>query len=286
MSLARVLLSSAVTLTHQFAVDEALTDAAGNVTVAVKRLDGTDAAGTFAGNATHTTQGTYTWALSPSAVLDTWSVDWTGTFGGVPVTARDYVEIVGGFYFGIGEARTELQLAASITAATIAGKRIAVEQECEDMTQRVFVPRFRRVRLSGNGTPSLGTPDRYLRSVRAASVAGVALAGTDLTALSVTNDGRIVRPGAVFWPAGAGNVIVEYEVGHDYPPDNIRTAAMTRLRSLIQRPKSGVPDRAISYTMPDGGSYRVSTPARQRTGIPDVDGVYDLYYRPKRAVIA
>jgi hypothetical protein len=287
MSLIRVQQSSAVTLTRQFSVDEVLTDASGNVTVAVKRLDGaTTGIATPTGNATHTTTGTYTWPLSPSPLLDAWTVDWTGTVGGVAVTVRDYVEIVGGFYFGLAQARTELSIKPAVTSAQLAEKRTAVEQECEAICQRAFVPRFMRRRLSGTGTPSLGTAHRYLRTLRAVTVAGVAWSAPDVAAVTLTDDGRLVRPGAAIWPAGSGNIYVEYEYGQDFPPQNIVDASKTRLRSLLSRPSSGVPDRATSFSTPDGGVYRLSTPGRQKTGIPDVDGVYELYYRPHRAVFA
>lgn len=283
MSLIRVLVSSKVTVTHTFTVDETLTDAAGSVAVAVKRLDGTDAG---SGTATHTTQGTYTYDLTPTALLDTWTVDWTGSIAGATVTARDYVEICGGFFFGLAEARTELKIPTTTSAATIAAKRTEVEQECEAICFEAFVPRFIRRRLSGTGTPSLGTAHRQLRALRAVSVGGVAWAAPDVAAVGLTDDGRLVRPGAATWPAGAGNVLVEYEYGFHAPPEEIRTAGKLRLRSLLNRNTSGVPDRAMSFTVADGGVYRLSTPARQRTGIPDVDAVYERYARPPRAVFA
>lgn len=281
--LIRILKTSKVTLTHTFTVDEALTDAAGSVAVAVKRLDGTDAG---SGTATHGGTGVYTYALTPSANVDTWTVDWTGSIAGATVTARDIVEIVGDFYFGIKEARDDMQLGAVPTSATIAQKRTEVEQEAERICQVAFVPRFERQKINGSGTPLLGTRRRFVRAVRAVSIAGVALDAPTLAALGFTDDGIITRPGGTAWPSGAGNIIIEYEYGYDTPPEEIRTAAKLRLRSVLGRSSSGVPDRALSFTIADGGIYRLSTPARQKTGMPDVDGVYERYYRPHRAVFA
>lgn len=287
MSLIRILRTSKVTLTHTFTVDEAATDAAGAVTVSVKRLDGTDAG---SGTATHGATGVYTYALTPSVTVDTWTVDWSGSIAGATVVARDIVEIVGDFYFGLAEARSELQIPSTgvhaVTAATIAQKRTEVEQEAERICQVAFVPRFERQKLNGTGTAQLGTRRRFLRAVRAVTVAGVAWASPDVAALTFTDDGTITRPGGALWTAGAGNIIVEYEYGHDYPPEEIRTAAKLRLRSMLGRTSTGVPDRALSFITAEGGTYRVSTPARQKTGIPDVDGVYERYYRPHRAVFA
>jgi hypothetical protein len=218
--------------------------------------------------------------------VDTWTVDWSGSIAGATVTARDIVEIVGDFYFGIKEARDEMQLGAVPTAAAIAQKRTEVEQEAERICQVGFVPRFERQKINGSGTPLLGTRRRFVRAVRAVTIGGVALDAPTVAALTFTDDGIITRPGGALWTAGAGNVIAEYEFGYDYPPEEIRTAAKLRLRSMLGRTSTGVPDRALSFITAEGGTYRVSTPARQKTGIPDVDGVYERYYRPHRAVFA
>jgi hypothetical protein len=79
---------------------------------------------------------------------------------------------------------------------------------------------------------------------------------------------------------------VEYEYGLDFPPENARTAGKLMLRAALNRNTSGIPDRAVSFSTEDGGVYRLSTPSRQRTGIPDVDAVIEEYFRPPRAVFA
>ena len=281
--LIRVLKTSKVTLSHTFTVDEMLTDAAGAVTVTVKRLDGTDAG---SGTASHDSLGTYSFALTPAAVLDTWTVDWSGSVGGATVIARDVVEICGDFLFGLSEARTELSIPATVSTANLARRRIEVEQEAENICQVGFVPRFERRTFNGSGTDMLGTHRRYVRAVRAVSVAGVPWAAPDVAAVGVSDHGVLTRPSALIWPLGVSNIIVEYEYGMDMPPEEVRTAGKVRLRSVLGRAKSGVPDRALSFSVADGGVYRLSTPSRQRTGIPDVDGVYERYFRPPRAVFA
>ena len=286
MSLVRVLKSSRVTLTHVFEVDGAATDADAGVTVHVRRLDGSDADGTPTGSATHQSTGTYTWTLSPSAFLDTWTVDWSGAFGGAAVTVTDYVEIVGGFYFDLARTRSAFQIKPQVSTQDLADYRTAVEQECDDITMRSFVPRFARVKLSGNGRTLLDAGRRDLRDVRAVSVDGVAWDQDTVDAVGCLDDGTLARPGALVWPAGWGNIIVEFEYGQDYPPPSLSLACQTRLRSVLNRPGSGVPDRATSFTTPDGGVYRLSTPDRQHTGIPDVDAEYARHTRPRRAVVA
>ena len=283
MSLIRILKTTKVTLSHTFTVDEVATDAAAAVTVTVKRLDGTDAG---SGTATHTTPGMYTYALTPSAQLDTWTVDWSGSIAGTTVVARDIVEICGDFLFGLGEVRTDMKIPVTVTPATLAQKRTQVEQSAENICQIGFVPRFERQKLSGNNTALLGMKRRFIRAVRAVTVGGIAWAAPDVAALGFNDDGMIIRPGGALWPAGAGNILVEYEYGLDYPPEDVRDAAKLHLRSVLNRSSSGVPDRALSFTVADGGVYRLSTPSRYKTGISDIDGVYERYTRPPRAVFA
>jgi hypothetical protein len=281
MTLVRMIATTKVTVSHTFYSDEVLTDAAG-VTATVKRLDGTAVA---SGAATHTTTGTYTFDVT-GALLDTYTVDWSGSVGGANVVVRDFVELVGGFFFGTGEVRDEFSLPAKWTAAKLAVKRTEVEVECERICRRAFVPRFKRYLLDGSGDNDLVVPDMFLRTVRAASVADgpagpfVALTSTQLAALAALDSGIITRTDDV-WPSGRRNVIVEIEHGMDYPPEDIRSASKLRLRSILPRATSGVPDRTLSYTTSAGDVYRISLPTAEKTGIPDVDGTYEAYSEPK-----
>jgi hypothetical protein len=283
--LTRVQVTSKVTLSHTFRVDEALTDAAAGVTVTVKRLDGT-AVG--AGSASAVSLGIYSFALPVSAVPDTWTVDWSGTFSGALVVVRDIVEHCGDFYFGLAEVRAEYSLAASkYPTATLAQKRIEVEMECDDITRRAFVPRFKRRLLDGSGTPELIVPDLYLRNCSAASVATYAgqtmtpLTASDLAALAAQPEGVIIRDDGQNWPEGHRNVIVEYTHGEDYAPETIRSGSKLRLRTVLDRAITGVPQRAISFTTPDGGIYRLSSPGKTTTGQPEVDGLYGRLAEPR-----
>jgi hypothetical protein len=282
MALVRMIATTKVTLSHTFYADEVPTDAAGAVTATVKRLDGTDAG---SGTATHTTTGTYTRDIT-GASLDTFTVDWSGSVGGSNVVVRDFVELVGGFFFGTGEYRDEFKPAATWTATKLAQKRTEVEIECERICRRAFVPRFKRYLLDGSGDNDLVVPDMFLRTVRAASVADgpagpfVALTSTQLAALAALDSGIITRTDDV-WPAGRRNVIVEIEHGMDYPPEDIRSSSKLRLRSILPRPSSGIPDRTLSYTTETGSTYRISLPTAEKTGIPDVDGTYEAYAEPK-----
>lgn len=275
MSLVRVLVTSRVTLSHLFEVDGVATDAAAAVNVAVKRLDGTTVT---TGPATVGTvgDGIYTFDLPESATLDTYTVDWVGAFGGASVTVRDYVEIVGGFLFGLAEARS-MRPALDPTKyplSVLAEKRIEVEQIAERIAGVAFVPRFERVRLSGRGTNQLVMPRIALRALRAVRVDGTDWAAPDVAAVAVSSSGVLTRTSGAAWPAGWDNIILEIEHGLDMAPEEIRTAGKVHLRSRLTMGDTSVPYRAISFTSGDGGVYRLSTPSRDRTGIPDVDAAY------------
>lgn len=280
MSLVRVLRTASVVLTHVFYVDETPTDATGTVTYAVKRLDGSAVS---SGNATGPSPtGTYTFTVPAQASVDILTVDWAGTVAGSAITARDIVEIVGGYLFGLAEARAMPPVLDSIKypTAKLAQKRIGVETECEEICGQAFVPRFSRVTYTldaqSRGTTlvtQLTLPHILVRTLRSVTVAGIS---QSLTGLTVSSSG--VLRGLTWAGVYTGTVIVvEYEHGRDYPPEDLKDAAMLRLRSRLSQGDSGVPQRALSFSVADGGVYRLSTPAANRTGIPDVDGVYERY---------
>lgn len=272
MTLVRVLRTAQVVLSHTFYVDETATSATGTVAYAIKRLDGTAvSSGTASGPAP---AGVYQVTVPAQSSVDILTLDWTGVISGATVTARDYVEVVGGFLFGLAEARAMPPVLDSVKypTATLAAKRITVERECEEICGQAFVPRFGRAAVSA-GRPTLTLPDVNIRTLRGVSVGGVTIS---TTGLAVSASG-VVSGGS--WPVSTPNipVIVEYEHGWDYPPEDLREAAMLRLRSRLSMGDSGVPQRALSFSVADGGTYRLSTPSKKRTGIPDVDGVYERY---------
>lgn len=273
MTLVRILRTAQITLSHTFYVDETATDASGSVTYSIKRLDGTIVT---SGTAAHPGgAGIYTAIVPAQSQLDCLTVDWSGLVAGATVTARDVVEVVGAFLFGLAEARAVPPVldAVKYPTAKLAAKRISVEQECEEICGQAFVPRFARVALTATGRVGLTLPSVRVRALRAVTVDGTS---QSLTGLSVTASG-VVTGG--YWPARTPNstVVVEYECGWDYPPEDLREAAMLRLRSRLSQGDTGVPQRAVSFSVQDGGVYRLSTPSARRTGVPEVDGVYERY---------
>lgn len=272
MTLVRVLTTAQVALSHTFYVDELATSATGPVTYALKRLDGTAvASGTASGPAPI---GVYTVTVPAQPVVDVLTLDWTGVISGATITARDFVEVVGGYLFGIAEARAMPPVldAVKYTTARLAQKRISVEQECEAICRQAFVPRFARVAVP-TGRATLLLFNTNVRALRAISINGVT---QNLTGLAVSSSG-VVSGGS--WPKTTPDrpAIVEYEHGWDYPPEDLREAAILRLRSRLSLGDTGVPQRALSFSVADGGVYRLSTPSATQTGIPEVDGVYARY---------
>ena len=279
MSLIRVQQTTQVTLSHTFEVDEVAVDASAGVTYVFRRLDGTALTPPAAGAAGHPgSPGLYTAVLpaANTAQLDTFTLDWSGTVAGGAVTVRDFVEIVGGFLFGLGEARRKPPAldGTKYPTSELAATRIEVEQACERLCGGVaWVPRFKRVAVQGRGTATLLTPHTQLRALRAVLVDGTAWTVDQVAAVKVAESGVLTLPAGV-WPAGS-RVVLEYEHGFDTAPEEVRTAGIVHLRSKLGQFDTSVPYRAISFTSGEGGTYRLSTPSKERTGIPNVDAVYE-----------
>ena len=266
MGLTRVQRGVPAQLTRTFYVGETPTDVTGDVTVTVTRLDGTPV---VSGTAAHPgPAGQYTFAVPAQTQLDALAVDWSGSLG----RYRDLLEVVGGFFFDLAEVRQEhgLSLAQHPTEKLVR-KRLEVEIECERICGRAFVPRFERTAVRSDGRATLLLPRLEVRALRAVSISGAAWSPADVAAVDVNPAGVLTAP--VAWPSG--RVIVEYEHGMDFPPEDLRTAAMLRLRSRVHITSSGVPDRAITWSAADGGTYRIALPSGEKTGIPEVDAAYE-----------
>lgn len=294
MALTRVLKTASATLSRTWYIDETVTDTTGVPVVTVRRLDGTTVAGPT--NATGPVggagTGVYTYVLpggptSPTSAtwqLDDLVVSWVATIGGSVVTLTDHVEVVGGFFFSLAEGRaSDSSLVSSTTypTAALSKARMNTEQECERICRLAFVPRFRRVILDGTGTNEILLPNPLVRSVRSVTMApwygqpAIAITGVDLAAVNVDVAGIMRRADGNIWYPGTQNVIVEYEYGLDYPPPDLVDATLIRFRSLLNRKRSGIPDRAERIMSGDTGpTFLLSMPTQEKTGIPDVDSAY------------
>lgn len=295
MGAARILRGSTATITHTFVVDEDPTDASTTVTVAV--VDATGAS-VSSGNATTAGSGTgaYTYALAAGSTLKNLTATWTGTIGGASTAEADNVEVVGGTFFDLATGRysdATLSDSTKYTTAMLRQARLEVEQECEQICDRAFFPRYARATLDGTGTTDLLLPSgdslrrpgcnrevRTIRSVRMAAAPDgtfTAFTAGELAALAVTADGAIRRTDGAFWTQALKNIVVEWEYGLDAPPEDLIRASLVRFRSRLNIHRTGVPDRATSFTAVDGGTYRIDLPGAWKTGIPEVDAVYSRY---------
>lgn len=283
----RILQGAVATLTTTF-LDQngSPADAAGAVTVGVNQADGTVvlAAGTAAA---HGTAGVYTVALSAAqtAAMNLLTATWTDA-GNSAVHVSTH-EIVGGFLFSIADARAADPTLSDQTKypdAAILLARQEVEEECEMICDRAFVPRYRRETLSGASRTdiTLSANDiRIVRSVRVYNPPGsstfITLTASQLAGLSMERNGTITRTDFAVFDEGMSNVIVECEFGLDRPPTDLKRAALIRLRTRLNLNNSGINDRALSWQSADGGTYRLDTADAWKTGIPEVDAAYNRW---------
>jgi hypothetical protein len=280
--LTRVVRTAAATLDHTWYVDETPTTSTTTVTVSITDANG---AVVTSGNATGAGTGRYTFTLPPQALVNVLTVTWSGTISGAAVTETDTVEIVGARLFSLPEGRASdpsLSDTGKYTTAFLAEKLLEVEEEAEEICDRSFFTRYGRVVLDGSGNPDILLPDHDITTIRAARIATrpgqtfVPLTSTELAALRV-EDGVLTRTDNQSWTMGMSNVIVECEFGLTAVPADFKRAALTRFRSRLNLTRSGIPERAISYSNPDGSTYRLDLPGAWKTGIPDVDAVYSRY---------
>jgi hypothetical protein len=285
----RILRGVATTLDYQF-VDADGTNAApsGTVTVGVTKADGT--AVVNPGTAT-SGSGTAprTVALAAVNTLELLTATWTD--GGDASTHVEHIEVVGGYYFSVADARAaEPSLAdtAAYDTALVVATRRETEDECERICARAFVPRYCRDILDGSGHSLLRTTHPDLRALRTVTIDGTPVNGTNFDGLLLA-DIRVDPSGALrlpdmVWPGGIANVTVEYDYGWDRPPTDLIRASIVRLRSRLNMPRTGIPDRAERIVLTEGATFTLSMPGEFQTGIPDVDAIYWRYSNRQRGV--
>jgi hypothetical protein len=292
----RVLRTAKTTLSRVFYLDEVATPATGNVVVSVTREDGT---AVQSGNATLLGDGvTYTYVFNGSDLLDRLLVSWALTVGGDAIVLdQDVIEVVGGFYFGLAEARQIDTVFANTTrypTADVIDVRTQTEYECENICRQAFVPRFERETLDGHpNIRHLRLRWPNLRKVRALSVNGVAWDSARLSAIGADRLG-IIRPGVDYWwfqgggfgsawPWGVGNIVVEYEHGLDRPDPDIVRGAKIRWKSLMfeRKSRSPLPDRSERLQTSEVGTVTIAAESQWSTGIPSVDAAYARHPSPR-----
>lgn len=295
----RVMKNAAATLSHLFYApdSETLTDPTGTPTYTIVDANGTSVG---SGNATVVGGGSgqLTAPLAAQTATRLLTATWTAVVSGAQVIEVDQVEVVSGYVFGLKQGRdsdSSLVDPAKYPTADLIVKRTEVERELENICDRAFVPRYARVVLDGSGTSRLilrhPDPERSVadvRTIRRVSVAPdldetfVDLTAGQLAGVAIEGGDTLRRTDGTIFTEGRSNVVVEYEYGLSSAPEDLVTAALIRFRSRLNLHRTGIPDRASSFTAGDGGTYRISLPDAWRTGIPEVDAAYSRYSRRVR----
>ncbi len=275
----RVLAGVTATLQVTFYGDETAVNADGAVTVTITRPDGTALVTNAATTKPPSTTGIYQYATSRPTV-DILKAVWTGTFSGQVQSLTTYIEFVGGYIFALGEGRaSDASLADTVKYPTtkLRDRRDEVEADFAKITGRSFTPRFGRVALDGDASAWLMLPQYGVTNLLSITVDGVALTAPELALCTVSLPGVLFRDSG--WSEGSQNVIVEYQYGDPYPPDDIRREALIYFRTLLHAPHSGTPDRATSFIAENGGQFTLATPGRAgfETGVPSVDAVLERH---------
>lgn len=272
----RILRGSTSTISVTLYVDGAAADPSpDSATIGVTSSDGTElvSAGT---NATNAGTGKFTFTLTPDHTenLDLLIAEWTVTVSGSAQVITTYVEVVGAFYFTVAEAREMYPLSNTTDYSTeqIVKARNAAEEALERACGRAFVPRYRAQTFSGAGETGALLDRIPVRAVRSVSVDGTVYAGTDLTNVLVTGYGSLYNP--LGFTRGNSNVVVGYEYGDLYPPEEGRRAALLLAKDRLVQ--SSHDPRAASITT-EAGTVRFATGT---FGIPEVDAFVEQYRLP------
>lgn len=229
----------------------------------------------------------YSVRVPGQAALDQIAITWAATLGDDELVETDLLEIAGGVFFKLGEARAadpELESHEKYPTMKLRQARVGIEAECEAICGRAFVPRYRRVILPGTDDNELLLPDPDVRSIRSAAIittpggSATVLTPTELSQLVVNAGARtLTRPVGVNWPDRSGTVVLGYEYGLDAPPEDLRIASMSRMRSWLAAPGSAIPARAETWSDSAGQTYRLTLPEAYEIGIPEIDAVYARY---------
>lgn len=237
------------------------------ITATVTRSDGSTITPTATG--IDGNDATATLPAGSTADLDLLTVTWSDNTGATWTSTH---ELVGGFLFSVADARASdrtLEDQGKYTDADILSRRTEVEQEFEEITGQAFVPRF--ATYAGIGMGTFIVPHLRLRRIRRLSLDGTAYTAAQLADLQTEPYGVLyaIRRGA--------KVEVAYEHGWDFPPADLKVAALTRLRQRLNFKLSGIPDRATSWSAETGGTFRLAMPSAHRTGEPNIDAVLERY---------
>lgn len=275
--------SSAVASWQPRDADGEPVDPAATVTVGVTSSDGTVvvAAGTATTGTGAAVRGIALTAAM-TAQLDVLTATWTA---GGTVRAVTFVEVVGGYYYSSADlvtAEPALSDTGKFPTAGLIARRAEVESLFESACSVAFVPRFavERIQVTGRFV-ALDWPQvravRWVRQWAYTPDITTTLAAADIARTNVDYVNGVLDL-ATFYSHPTW-IAVGYEHGYDAPPADLKRAALTWARMTALRAAAGIPDRATTMQMPDGGSVTLATPGvgSWRTGVPSVDEVLKRY---------
>lgn len=274
---ARILQNTADSIQATFYVDGVATAGDSAPTVTVTRADGTAVLTAVATTAVADTPGAYKRDLTvvQTEDLELFKAVWTYTKDGTAHRFTTYHEVVGGFLFTEYDARQYDNAAMASTTTYPSAKlreyRDLVTDRLEEATGTSWVPRFKRVELSGEGTTKLALPSSDIYRIQSVTVDGTALTSSELDDLVIDADnGTLERDTLGSWVTGHRNVVVEYEYGKRQIEDGADRIGLMWLRKLLV--PSNIPDQVSGYTDEGGNSYRLGVPsARRPSGVFEVD---------------
>lgn len=260
--------------------DETLTNVDSNLAVTVTRADGTVLTG---GNATSTGTGTYSFPLTAAthtSRLDTLALRFSGAVATKAYQRDDYVKVVGARFFTLADLRATRGLAGNASAypnAVLAVSRDIAEDFIEAFCRDAFVPQVRRDTFDGDGCDEL-----YLTRGGVTEIISVTIDGDvqDSTGWTVSSSGRVRTGGVNFTSSLVGqNVVVEYGIGGDPLPGDLRSAAIRLARHITVQTDSSIPDRA-RMMQTEFAMYQLDVADEEHpTGVPDIDSVLRRYRR-------
>jgi hypothetical protein len=285
----RVLRNTAATVSVTFYNGSSAVEADGVVSVVAKKADGTTL---FTTNATNDPAvGVYSVVIPAQSSLTQVTISWTGSFSGTPVTIQTDVEIVGGFYFSIGELRnydSALSNTTRFTDAALVEARDYVEAEFEDICKRAFVPRYWR-----EDSLEIDYDENMVWLEKPEPIKFLSIKQNAADLLNYYTSGSLVKdknsPRGIHVINTAVNLFnyntlyypisVEYEYGLTSVPIPIKRKALKRAKMLLLGQNSTIDERALTMILPDIGSVNLATPGVRgsQTGVPDIDVVLSRY---------
>lgn len=243
--------------------------ATGAVTVTIDSDRSGASTGPF--TATQVSGGTYGYTLTSADVAapDDLKLTFSGTVSGVARSLVEHVQVAGGYYFTVAEARSLGPIAASFTDDQIERMRTTVEDQIETNLNTYMVSRLVVQKANGNGESYIRLDEPYIQNL-----VSVLADGVDVTA-DVNLDGRYLWAPTTSWAYGHRNIEVRYEAGYrDHPPEDLRRKAIEATRhELLRGNRQGAPAAVLSVTA-EGWTQRMAVAGlRQPFGLPEVDAV-------------